>query len=572
MRHPVIGITGNFDNGNCCLAEAYYLSVKNAGAVPFIIPPFVSAGDEYIERVLDSIDALLLSGGADVNPLLLGEEPQRGLHGINVRRDDFELRLVRRAFQRQMPILGICRGIQVLAAALGGTVVQDIYSLPQSGCLLKHSQDAERWVATHSVVIEKDCVLHRLFGTERLSVNSFHHQAVGDAGSHLRVVARAADGIVEAVESSCKKSVIGVQWHPESFEAVGDHTMMPLFSWLAGEADEYRRALDVHSRIITLDSHEDTPMFFSQDIDFTKRDPRIKVSLPLMRDGHLDTGIQVAYQAQGLLTPEAHAEATRHAHELLDGIESMVQQVSDEVVVARRGDELAGVPPKGKRMIMMGIENGYAFGTDLSNIESFRRRGVVYCTLCHNGNNAICDSARPKPDDKSWGGLSPFGREVVKEMNRVGMVIDLSHAAESTFYDVLQLSELPVVCSHSNARALCNHPRNLTDDQLRAIAANDGVVQITLYDGFLRQNGGADIDDVMRHFNHIAAIVGLDHIGIGTDFDGDGGVPGLNDAGELVNFTRALLRSGYSEQQIEAIWGGNFRRVLKMNSEHNPQL
>lgn len=563
MTKPVIGITGNFGDYGCQLAEGYYLSVVRAGAVALILPPYIGAGDDEIDRMLDSIDGLMLSGGADINPLLLGEEPSRELRGINVRRDDIELRLVRRAFERQIPILGICRGIQVLVAALGGTVIQDIYSATDKS-LLKHSQEAERWCATHTVSIKENSILKKIFADSAISslpVNSYHHQAVGETGPHLRVSACAKDGIIEAVESSECKSIIGVQWHPECFILNNDDCMMPLFRWLVDESNEYRAALRLHDRQLTLDSHEDTPMFFDQDIEFGKRDKKILVNLPYMDDGHLDVGIQVAYLPQGDLTNEAHLAATSKAHALLDGIERMVAPFEDRIVIARTPLELYVNKNNGKHSVMMGIENCYAFGTDIGNVEAFRSRGVVYGTLCHNGCNSICDSARPKENDHLWGGVSPFGEKVIREMNRVGMMVDLSHAAESSFYDALELSSVPIVCSHSNAKTLCNHPRNLSDDQLRALAAKGGVAQVNLYHGFLSE-GDADIYDVMRHLNHMVAIMGVEHVGIGTDFDGDGGVHGLANAAELVNFTRQLLKHRYTEEQIAGIWGGNFLRVM----------
>jgi microsomal dipeptidase-like Zn-dependent dipeptidase len=147
-------------------------------------------------------------------------------------------------------------------------------------------------------------------------------------------------------------------------------------------------------------------------------------------------------------------------------------------------------------------------------------------------------------------------------MNRVGMMIDLSHAGEATFYQALELSSQPVVCSHSSARALCDHPRNLTDDQLRTLAARGGVAQVTLYNGFLRTDGSATIDDAVRHLLHMVEVAGIDHVGIGTDFDGDGGVMGLAHAGELINLTRMLLREGYSEADLRKLWGENFLRVM----------
>jgi microsomal dipeptidase-like Zn-dependent dipeptidase len=180
-------------------------------------------------------------------------------------------------------------------------------------------------------------------------------------------------------------------------------------------------------------------------------------------------------------------------------------------------------------------------------------------TLCHNGDNDICDSAR---GSQTHGGLSAFGREVVREMNRLGIMVDLSHAAESSFYDALELSETPIVCSHSSCRALCDHPRNLTDDQMRALAQKGGVMQVTLYNGFLVKDGEATIEDAMRHLEHAIDVMGIDHVGLGTDFDGDGGIRGLASSSELLNFTRQLLARGYSEADIQKLWGGNFLRVM----------
>ena len=209
---------------------------------------------------------------------------------------------------------------------------------------------------------------------------------------------------------------------------------------------------------------------------------------------------------------------------------------------------------------MLGIENGYAIGKELSHVERFRQRGVVYMTLCHNGNNDICGSARYNDEGL---GVSEFGTKVIQEMNRVGMMVDISHAGEQTFYDALDISQKPIVASHSSARALCNHPRNLTDDQLRALAKKGGVAQVTLYHGFLREDGTATIQDAIQHLNHMVKVMGIEHVGIGTDFDGDGGISGCASASELINFTRCLLKERYSDEDIRRIWGGNFLRVME---------
>jgi microsomal dipeptidase-like Zn-dependent dipeptidase len=182
-------------------------------------------------------------------------------------------------------------------------------------------------------------------------------------------------------------------------------------------------------------------------------------------------------------------------------------------------------------------------------------------TLCHNGDNDICDSARKSNNEH--GGVSPFGADVIREMNRLGMMVDLSHASEKSFYDAMDISQVPIVCSHSSCRSLCDHPRNLTDEQMKRLANSGGVMQVTFYEGFLRTDSKACIADAIEHINHAVNIMGIEHVGIGTDFDGDGGVPGLAHAGELINLTRALLRERYSESDLRLLWGENFLRVMR---------
>ncbi len=558
-RRPVIGITGNFGDKGCELAEGYFRSVVEAGGIPVVIPPYEDK--DALLGTLDRVDGLLLSGGGDINPLYLGEEPSPALHSINPRRDFAELMLVRLAYDRQIPLLGICRGIQTLVAALGGQLYQDIREGMPEAHLLKHSQDLPREYASHSVSLEKGSLISNLFGDRtELQVNSFHHQAVAQPGASLRVSATAPDGVIEAVESSEHKSIIGVQWHPECFILRGDACMMPLFQWLVDEAASYRETAKIQSHLLTLDSHCDTPMFFDQDIHFDRRDPKILVDLHKMTEGNLDASIMVAYLPQGERNEDAYQQVTTHTHELLDGIERLVAANSQYVGLAQTPDDLYQLKHEGRKAIMMGIENGYAIGHDLSLVEQFRKRGIVYMTLCHNGDNDICDSARGNGEH---GGLSDFGREVVREMNRVGMMVDLSHAAESSFWDALKVSQTPIVCSHSSCRTLCDHPRNLTDEQMRALAEAGGVMQVTFYNGFLRTDGQATIEDAVRHINHAVSVMGIEHVGIGTDFDGDGGVPGIANASELINLTRLLRRVGYNAEQLRLLWGENFLRVMR---------
>ena len=554
---PVIGLTGNFRDGDCTLAEGYYQSILKAGGVPFIIPCYDDT--DALINTLDKLDGILLTGGADINPLFLGEEPIQELHGINPRRDRQELLLTRLAADRQIPILGICRGIQTMNAALGGPLYQDIHS-QMEGTRIKHDQNLDRCYASHTVAIEKDTLLHRLFKADTIAVNSFHHQAIKEPAPGFRVCARATDGVIEAMESTEYKSMLGVQWHPECFILKGDECMMPLFQWLVQEATSFKEAKRMHDRILTLDSHCDTPMFFDQQIDFASRDPKILVDLHKMTEGKLDATIMVAYLKQLELTDEALLAATAKADRILNEIEAMVAKSCSYVDIAYTPADLYRLKAEGKKAIMLGIENGYAIGKDISNIERFRNRGVVYMTLCHNGNNQLCGSARFNDEGM---GVNAFGEQVIKEMNRVGMMVDISHAGEQTFYDALNISTKPIVASHSSARALCNHPRNLTDAQLKALADKGGVAQVTLYSGFLKEQGMATIQDAIDHLNHMVNIMGIEHVGIGTDFDGDGGITGCASASELINFTRCLLTERYSEADIRRIWGGNFLRVME---------
>lgn len=572
-RQPVIGLTGNFADGDARLCEQYYMSVVRAGGTPVIIPPV--ADKDVIINTLDKIDGLVLTGGGDINPLWAGEEPSPRLHGINHMRDKAELLTVRLAYNRQIPMLGICRGIQTLVTALDGEVDQDIAesfaaahgagraAAAAGHSLIKHSQDADRSEPTHTVRISRESVLYSLYKTETLAVNSIHHQAVRASGRRFSVSAKAPDGVIEAIESSEFKPFIGVQWHPEWLGESGQ----VLFRWLVDRARDFYTAKDLHRRMLTLDTHCDTPMFFPQGIHFDQRDPRILVDMHKMAEGHQDAVIMAAYLPQPKLGETFSSKVAfkvdgplQYADLIFDKIEEIVNANNRYLSIARTPSDLYEDKRKGRRSIMLGIENGLALNHDISNVRYFARRGVVYITLCHNGDNDICDSAR---GCNTHGGVSRFGEQVIKEMNRCGIMVDLSHAGEKSFYDALSISSKPIVCSHSNCKALCDVPRNLTDDQLRALAKHGGVAHITLYHGFLRNDSQeATVMDAMAHLEHAIDIMGIEHVGLGTDFDGDGGIRGLADSSELINFTLHLLRRKYNERDIARIWGGNWLRVM----------
>ena len=571
QHKPVIGITGNYGELTCKLAEGYYKSVERAGGVPVIIPPL--SDTDVIINTLEHLDGLILSGGADYDPHYAGEEPCPLLGTINEERDLPELFITQLAYNRQLPILGICRGIQTLAMALGGHVCQDISLSPNPSPKregsINHSQEEERNVATHTVTVQKDSLLYNIYRDSgsplplegargRLPVNSFHHQAVDETGPRFRVIARSDDGIIEAMESTEYKSILGVQWHPECLD-----DGLPIFQWLVDEAMQYRQTCDVHQRVLTLDTHCDTPMFFPENVDFGSRDPKLLVDLHKMTEGHQDATIMVAYLPQTMPLAD---HPKQYTDQIFDKIEAIVAKHSPYISIARTPDDLWMHKHQGKKSIMLGIENGHALEGSLDNLRHFAQRGIVYMTLCHNGDNDICDSAR---GEHTHNGVSAFGREVIKEMNRLGIMVDLSHAGEKSFYDALELSKTPIVCSHSSCRALCDHPRNLTDDQMRALAQKGGVMQVTLYHGFLVKDGEATLDDAMRHLDHAIEVMGIDHVGLGTDFDGDGGIRGLASSAELLNYTRELLKRKYSEADIQKLWGGNFLRVMREVQNNN---
>ena len=592
-RQPIIGITTNFTEGDATLRDVYYKQIVKAGGTPVLIPPV--ADKEVLVNTLTHLDGLLLTGGGDINPLWMGEEPSTHLHNINAERDLAELMLTRLAFNRQIPILGICRGIQTLAVALGGTVQQDIYEdylrtdeavgkklskdkvvTTLHSATLKHSQDADRGEATHSVTLEKGSILRALYKEERIFVNSFHHQAVKTVGDRFRATAFSPDGVIEAIESREFKSVMGVQWHPEWMGDEGGK----LFGWLATQANNFYIAKQLHQRVLTLDTHCDTPMFFPQGVRFDQRDPRILYDLHKMTEGRQDAVTMAAYLPQpkigetfsskidvaglkrfnlDLIETLDHLTPAVYADLIFNKLEEIVKQNQRYISIARTPSDLYEDKRKGRKSIMFAIENGLALEHKLENVKHFAQRGVVYITLCHNGDNDICDSAR---GCNTHGGVSKFGAEVIKEMNRNGIMVDLSHGGEKSFYDALDISTQPIVCSHSNSKVLCDVPRNLTDDQMRALAKKGGVAHITLYHGFLKKEGEATVMDAIAHLEHAIEVMGIDHVGVGTDFDGDGTVRGMADASEMINFTLHLLRRKYSERDIEKIWGGNWLRVM----------
>lgn len=555
-RTPVIGITANQKEDTSRVANHYVKSVINAGGIPLVIPQCSDLS--LLGETIEHIDALLLTGGGDISPELLGQETIPQIDCVDEGRDREETALVRMAMQRQMPILGICRGHQVLNAACGGTNYRDI-PLEHPAPVLEHSQKAPRNTPTHTVKITRGSLLWRILGTEEIAVNTFHHQGVSTVAPGFVQTAVADDGINEAIENP-PYPILGVQWHPEPMAAEGDEKMLALFRWLTEEAAVYSRAREFHRRELSLDSHCDTPMLFGQKIDIGVRDDRCKVDIPKLRDGKIDAECMVAYIPQRGRDEEETAAAVAMCASITEELAAQIARNSNKAVQVRNRKEAESAKASGKKGIFFGIENGYGIGHDITLLEKYRDKGIIYMTLCHNGDNDICDSAKGNDEHR---GLSNFGREVVREMNRLGIMIDVSHASDATFADVLNESRMPFIASHSSCRALCRHKRNLTDAQIKALAEKGGVVQICIYDDFLADDGNADVRTIADHIDHVVETAGVDYVGIGSDLDGGGGVPGCNAANELINITCELIRRGYTDGDLKKIWGGNFLRVME---------
>ena len=373
------------------------------------------------------------------------------------------------------------------------------------------------------------------------------------------------------------------------------------------------KALKIHNKAITIDSHTDTPLLFTREsYDMSVRhDPyetSTKVDFPRMKEGGLDGIFMAVFLGQGPRDEEGHAKVTSKTHQIFDSIYSMLDKNKDIASLALKAQDIYSIEKEGKRAVYIGIENGYALGGKLDNVDVFYKRGARYITLCHTKNNDLCDSST---DTIEHNGVSKFGKEVIAKMNRLGMLVDVSHISDKSFYDVIELSTSPVIASHSSSRAICDSPRNLTDDMLIKLAENGGVAQVCILSSYIKKtptNPQADsmrmairkkynnyenlsdeqqkeagkawrsinklfppilatVQDVVDHIDHMVKVAGIDHVGIGTDFDGGGGVDGCFDDSELPNITIEMVRRGYNEEDIIKIWGGNFLRVLSENEE-----
>ena len=554
---PKIGISVNRKEGMSCIAEPYFQSVVMAGGAPVLIPATTCISS--LVTILDDLDGLILSGGGDIEPSFLGEEPIPELGETDTYRDEYDFLLLRLAFNRQLPIFGICRGHQLINVAFGGTIYQDI-NTQFSREALRHSQEEARDIATHIVRLDEVSKLRislKNHNSTDLEVNSFHHQGVKNVAPEFISTATSPDGLNEAMEHP-EYPIFSVQWHPESMAAAGNETMLDLFRYHIQQASVFAKAKNIHNKTITIDSHTDTPMLFEK-LNLGRKEGG-KVNLPLMNEGRFDSAFMVAYIPQGERDDESLLNATKYATERLLMVIKQAKMHSDKMRIAKSPEDLWRLKLEGKKAIFIGIENGYAIGKDLRNLQKFKDMGVTYITLCHNGDNDICDSAAGSAE---WGGLSPFGIEVVKEMNRLGLMIDVSHAADSTFHDVLKYSTKPVIASHSSARVLCDHPRNLSDDQIRALGTKGGVIQVCLYKHFISEDSeNASLTDAVKHIRHIINIAGIDHVGIGSDFDGGGELLGCRAANELIQITMRLITEGFRDEDIEKVLGKNLIQLF----------
>ncbi len=551
-QKPVIGVSvSNTMKGTCTR------SIELAGGIPFIVPETQDV--TLIEETLSKLDGLIMSGGEDINPAYYGEEPIEQCGKSNDARDAYELLLLKKAMDRNIPVLGICRGLQLINVAMGGKLYQDLPTQHPSD--IEHAVFDTGSAPVHEIGIEAGSVLQSVVNGQQLAVNSKHHQGIKQLAPELKITAWSLpDSVPEAIEAYPIRPIMGVQFHPELNAAEGDTTSIQLFEHLVIQASIFAEAKDIHSRIYSIDTHCDTPMAFSRGGTVGARN-RQQVSIPKMTEGFLDAQFLAAFLSQKEHDDASMKAAVEKCQSIIDDIYNDVAKYPEYCGIARTEEEAVRLKAEGKKAFFIGIENGYGIGNDLSNIKKYYDQGVNYMTLCHSYDNAICNSSTHTADENK--GLTDFGRKVVKEMNKVGMVIDLSHASMGTFWDVMKESKMPVVCTHSGAKDLFFHDRNLNDAQLRALAKNGGVIQICIFASYMSPDRTkTSIDDVVAHIDHCVKVAGIDHVGIGSDFDGGGGVLGCRGSNDMIRITVKLLEKGYTEEMLRKIWAGNFFRVL----------
>lgn len=357
------------------------------------------------------------------------------------------------------------------------------------------------------------------------------------------------------------------------------------------------KAKAIHDRVLKLDTHNDIdPALFTEDCNYTQR-LTSQVNLPKMVEGDMDVAFLIVYVRQGPLTPEGYAGAYRQAIEKFEAIHRLTEKIApDRMGLALTPDDVRRLHQQGKRAAVIGIENGYAIGTDIKRVQEFFERGGRYMSLAHNGYSQLADSNTGETSGYRYNnGLSPLGREVIAEMNRLGMMVDLSHPSKGANLEAIRLSKAPVIASHSSVRAVADHSRNMDDEQLLALKKNGGVIQIVGFAGYIKvapkartaalalprsaqpgcpiEDPNAAIDakypavprakvsDMVDHIDYAVKLIGIDHVGISSDFDGGGGIDGWDSAADAFNVTLELVQRGYTEVQIGKLWSGNLLRV-----------
>lgn len=350
----------------------------------------------------------------------------------------------------------------------------------------------------------------------------------------------------------------------------------------ASENKLRQRAQKLHRASIVVDTHNDvTSVITDENFDMGERDTsgKIQTDIPRMKEGGLGVEFYAIYVASKYAR---EGGAARRALDMIDGVYEQARRHPESLQMAFTVADIRRIHRSRKLAALMGIEGGHAIEDSLSALRQFYKLGVRYMTLTHTNTNNWADSAGGigNPPEKRHGGLSDFGREVVAEMNRLGMMVDISHVGDETFWDVIDVTKSPVIASHSSCRALTNVPRNLTDDMLKAVAKNGGVVMINFYNGFINTDYAkpgdpmptktaqtATLDMLMAHFDHAIKVAGIDHVGIGSDFDGVDGMlpPGMEDVSKLPTITYELLKRGYSDADVKKVLGENLLRVMAEN-------
>ena len=329
------------------------------------------------------------------------------------------------------------------------------------------------------------------------------------------------------------------------------------------EAAIAAKADSLHKVFFTIDTHNDYAIYAchpdAEDYSVEKG----QVSFPMMVEGGLDASVFAIYMGQAGRSDDSLRLAVEYGVREVTLFKEFVKQFSDYVEIAYSADDLLRIKSEGKRAVLLSLENAYMLGKDISNVQMFYDLGIRLITLCHFGDNDVCDSANGSKDE--WGGLSPFGEQVVKEMNRLGMIIDLSHCSRTTVYDCLKLSTAPVVASHSGVYNYKAIPRNLTDPEMLKIAAKDGYIGLPAGRYFLSHKPKRELTvaNIVDHVDYVKNLVGKEYIGLGTDFDGGAGVPGFENMSKVKEVTKEMLRRGYTDEEIECFWGKNFIRVFR---------